>query len=127
MRRGHLQQHEMRDLLEQVESQVGALTQSVHQLQLALVDLMDENNRLMMRNHDLEDAILAYEQSKAAKESTASALLDATSPLNSKTRLQAYYEEGIHVCHPFFGARRDVGEECMFCQGILDGLAEKID
>ncbi|MBU5900646.1 DUF972 family protein, partial [Vibrio cholerae O1] len=29
------------------------------------------------------------------------------------------YREGFHVCHDFYGQRREPDEECMFCDELL--------
>ncbi|MBF0934331.1 MAG: DUF972 family protein, partial [Abiotrophia defectiva] len=32
------------------------------------------------------------------------------------------YQEGIHICHTFYGMKREPGEECIFCQNLLDSF-----
>lgn len=115
-----MQQEQLYLLLARTDQQVQQLVDTVAQLKQTVNDLMNENNRLQMHNHDLQDAILSYEQSKPKEAAT-----QAPQPtLKSKERLQTYYDEGIHVCRTYFGARRESAEACIFCQDILDSLSD---
>lgn len=117
---------DIKQLLDHSSEQLIQLNETVAQLTVALNDLMEENNRLRMRNHDVMTLV---SQNYLAKTNE----LGATAPpltvedttdnsVSGKTRLQSFYDEGIHVCHPYFGSQRYPEEECMFCQGVLDGL-----
>ena len=117
---------DIKQLLDHSSEQLIQLNETVAQLTVALNDLMEENNRLRMRNHDVMTLV---SQNYLAKTND---LGETPQPLtvedttdnsvNGKTRLQSFYDEGIHVCHPYFGSQRYPEEECMFCQGVLDGL-----
>ena len=100
-------------LMEQAERELIQLSETVAKLRRAFDTLSDENNRLRMTNAQLQALVVAPNATKPVATPTVS---------EGKSRLQTFYNEGIHICHPFFGSRRETGEECMFCQGVLDGL-----
>lgn len=117
---------DIKHLLDHSSEQLIQLNETVAQLTVALNDLMEENNRLRMRNHDVMTLVSQNYLAKTNELGEASQPLtveDTTdNSVNGKTRLQSFYDEGIHVCHPYFGSQRYPEEECMFCQGVLDGL-----
>lgn len=125
-----LEQEKIQALIMQVDRQVIQLNETVAQLQLALRDLSEENNRLRLMNHDLQEALnhskretfeTAVSQD-AVQESQTESPVTQQEAGSGKNRLQSFYDEGIHICHPYFGSSRQPGEECMFCQGLLDAL-----
>lgn len=117
---------DIKHLLDHSSEQLIQLNETVAQLTVALNDLMEENNRLRMRNHDVMTLVSQNYLAKTNELGSTSQPLtveDTTdNSVSGKTRLQSFYDEGIHVCHPYFGSQRYPEEECMFCQGVLDGL-----
>lgn len=117
---------DIKQLLDQSSEQLIQLNETVAQLTVALNDLMEENNRFRMRNQDLLALVSQNYHAKANDLETSSQQLQtdkaAEDSISGKARLQTFYDEGIHVCHPYFGSQRYPDEECMFCQGVLDGL-----
>lgn len=117
---------DIKQLLDHSSEQLIQLSETVARLSGALNELMEENNRLRMRNHELMSLVSQNYQTPAInneEQSTAEQMEAVTDDNTSgKDRLQTFYDEGIHVCHPYFGSQRYPDEECMFCQGVLDGL-----
>ncbi|MGX7349032.1 initiation control protein YabA [Dolosicoccus paucivorans] len=127
-------------LIEQITQQMDSLNESVSILQSSLKDLAEENERLKLANQSLiaifsevpanqeESSIIidpigqSTHQDELADQPTASA---AYVPVHggSHERLQAIYDEGIHVCHEMFGTKREDNEGCLMCLDIIDRLA----
>lgn len=123
-----LEPQKIQELIMQVDRQVIQLNETVAQLQLALGELGEENNRLRLMNHDLKETLnhsriepTTHDSQKKTEEVNE----ENEETSSGKDRLQGFYDEGIHICHPYFGSRRQPGEECMFCQGLLDALDQK--
>lgn len=104
-------------LIDQTETSMLQLSNQVAELQEVLADLIEDNNQLRMQNKELQDIIarLMAEEEGDVKE-------EQTSLSTGKERLQSFYDEGIHICHAYFGMNRAPDEECLFCQGILEDL-----
>ena len=117
---------DIKQLLDQSSEQLIQLNETVAQLTVALNDLMEENNRLRIRNQDLMALVSQNYQGKANEAGVSAQQIQIEDPtddeVSGKARLQTFYDEGIHICHPYFGSQRYPDEECMFCQGVLDGL-----
>lgn len=108
-------------LIHQAEGQIIQLSEEVSQIKAACSQLIAENNQLRMANHELRDWVQQGQPSKVADPE------DPGDPGSGRQRLQSFYDEGIHICHPYFGTQRLPNEACIFCQGILDGLEGKDD
>ena len=115
-------------LIRQIEEEMDQLNQSVRQLKDQVETLTQENNRLRMQQYEAIEAITLTEGPTGPADSQASSQSPgdgaSTEELKGKARLQSFYDEGIHVCHPYFGTKRDPHEACIFCQDILDSLGE---
>lgn len=121
-----MEHEEIFDLIRQAESQMLDLSNSLANLKKQVALLMEENNQLRMTNHDLHDMVVS--QSQATNQVEFNQGPSENNPKGNhsqgSSRLQTYYDEGIHVCHQYFGARRQLDEECIFCQGVLDEMAQ---
>lgn len=106
------------ELVAQTEAQLFDLNEMVGKLKSEISLLTEENNQLRMTNHDLHELLLEHTQEVENQEK------HSTESNSKKTtpHLQNYYDEGIHVCHQLFGARRDESEECIFCLAVLDKI-----
>ncbi|MDO4775104.1 MAG: initiation control protein YabA [Aerococcaceae bacterium] len=116
-----MEQYEIQQLLASAETQLIGLGDTIAQLKAACDELREENNRLRMMNHDLHDLVDALAKPEMPVEQKQAPVLESGT-LNGRERLQTFYNEGVHVCHMFFGSRREPDEECMFCQSVIDGL-----
>lgn len=118
-------------LIKQADHQMLELSNTVANLQKHVTALIEENNQLKMVNHQLHDSLLAYQQeddeiSKVSDErqievETPRVLRHHQSP--GQQRLQEYYNDGVHICHQFFGAHRPQDEACILCLGVLDEIS----
>ncbi|WP_124057800.1 initiation control protein YabA [Vaginisenegalia massiliensis] len=142
-----MEQEKIQALIAQFDQQLSQLNETVAQLSNAYSDLIEENNRLRLMNHEWHGSRLpewsnlkshqtGNEEASQFDSGQTAKMLGESSQLelgrqdestqarasSGKERLQTFYEEGIHICHPYFGSRREPGEECMFCQSLLDGL-----
>lgn len=76
----------------------------------------DELNRLIIRMQDLRLKVDALEMQNAR-------LLERLDVEEIKgegvEELAKLYEEGYHICPTYFAQTRN-GEECLFCQGLLN-------
>lgn len=106
-------------LLDQAESQLLALSDTVAHLNQAMQQLIEENNQLRIDQHRIRTSILANE---AADGNTDVPDQPAARPMSGRESLQNFYDEGIHVCHEFFGSRILPDEECLFCQEVIKRL-----
>lgn len=120
-----MEHDELQALLETAEAQLFQINETVAQLTFALKDLSEVNNRLRIRNQDLVEMLTPRSNDPAQLNSEHSSAEEQDYAPSGKDRLQTFYDEGIHVCHPYFGSRRMPAEECMFCQGVLDGLEDE--
>ncbi|EFR30657.1 initiation control protein YabA [Eremococcus coleocola] len=121
------------NLLDEAENDLIRLNDKVAQLRKAIDDLNAENNQLRMRNHALNDQLIEAKQNDLNPEQNNQELADlsvgdtqpAAPAINGKARLQSFYDEGIHICHLYFGSPRHSDESCIFCQTVLDSLEEQ--
>lgn len=120
-----MEHDELHALLDSAEQQLFQLNETVAQLTLALQDLSEVNNRLRIRNQDLMEMLTPRSSDAEQSELEHPSMEEQDYTPSGKDRLQTFYDEGIHVCHPYFGSRRMPTEECMFCQGVLDGLEDE--
>lgn len=110
------------ELLLEAEQQLVALQRTFAQLNLEIKQLEEENNRLRMNNAELKQQIIpVIEQSFNEQPAPFETLEDPKSGKGYES-LQNFYQDGIHVCHEFFGSRLEPGEECLFCVEVLKRL-----
>ncbi|MBD3949018.1 DUF972 family protein [Tuanshanicoccus lijuaniae] len=119
-----MEQQSVQRLIQTIQEQSLHYQDTVQQLTQAVLSLSEENNRLRMLNHELEDQLQQYVIEHLPE---AHPIVQEQQPSHKKTtsgkeRLQGFYDDGIHVCHELFGQRRQSDEECLFCQGIILGL-----
>ncbi len=117
------------DLLDQTESDMIRLSNTVAQLKESVENLTQENNQLRLHNHDLHSRLQAYQEAsqEAVVGGEETFRQESSLPKKGQAQLQSFYDEGIHICHLYFGSRRDPGEACIFCQRVLDGLNDGND
>lgn len=116
-----LLQEELTELIDQAETQLLQLSDTIAQLRTSLNEVIEENNRLRMQENPWQ--IDSVDQQPPSMMNATPANTDQPSQaLSARDRLQQFYEDGIHICRDLYGSRRASDEECLFCQGILDGL-----
>lgn len=109
----------MQQLFQQTTQGVVQLQKNLELLQQRMDMVVEENNRLRIKNSQLENLVdyLARDTPPNVEKSVPSTIM----PEDAKAQLKKFYDEGIHICHPFYGSKRTLGEECMFCQEVLHG------
>lgn len=113
------------ELMRQIQGQLTAFEETVAQLSQEIEALKDENNRLRMQQYQAVDH-LSFESNtiQDPKNPTQPVQEQKQQRLSGQARLQTFYNEGIHICHHYFGSQRETHEECIFCQDIIDSLGE---
>lgn len=115
-----MEQSELQLLLAHIENEKEKFNESMVELKRMVNRLNEENNRLRIQNDNL--LALVTNPSEQSEDDNGETVKDSSKLKNGKDRLHSFYQEGIHVCHPFFGSKREISEECMFCQSVLDSL-----
>lgn len=111
-----------KETLDQVETQMLQLSDTVAQLRVIIESLMEENNKLRMSNMEIRDRLL--KQIEQAEKEQADDDSSTGPQTSGRESLQGFYDEGIHVCHEFFGSRRSPDHQCLFCQEVIGRLIE---
>ena len=108
------------DIFDEAETLLLQLSDTVAQLREIIDNLVEENNKLRMSNNDLKSLLIKSQaEAREGREDEA----DGESQVSSgRDSLLGFYNEGIHVCHEFFGSRRSSNEQCLFCQEVLERL-----
>ncbi|MBG9982866.1 DUF972 family protein [Aerococcaceae bacterium DSM 111020] len=113
----------IQDLIDKAESDLLHLSDTIAELRDSMYHLMEQNNQLQLKNQELTDLILSKDIYKEIDQEETSDL--AANQPSGKDRLQSYYDEGIHICHEFFGMPTTKGEECLFCNKFLEELEKR--
>lgn len=115
----------VQDLISNMKKHQQVFQESIDQLTQVVSELNEENNRLRMVNHQLEDELRHYviEHTETVVEE-APMIEQVTQPISGHDRLRSFYEDGIHVCHELYGKRRQTAEDCLFCQDVLSRLEQ---
>lgn len=122
-----MEEVEIQTLIQQAHQQAQQLSEKVSQLQAVISQLQDENQALKMTNEELKKLLVQRSQSESTERDDRPAQMQDPQTVSGHDRLEEFYNEGIHVCHTYFGTRRMPGEECIFCQGLLEGLANQTE
>lgn len=113
-----MDKNQMLQLFDSANQQLNDLSKTMAQLKIQVDKLQEENNKLRINNSELRDKIMPVlertwqEEEKSSEAGTSKGL----------ESLQNFYDEGIHVCHEFFGSRLLPDEECLFCQEVMKRL-----
>lgn len=113
----------IQELIDKAESDLLHLSDTIADLKASMNHLMEQNNQLNLKNQELTDIILKKDYTTDAIEETDTDLVE--NKPSGKDRLQAYYDDGIHICHEFFGMPITKGEECLFCNKFLEELEKR--
>lgn len=111
---------DIQNLISEINSQQQQYHTNIIELTQIVLELKEENNRLRMLNHNLEDRLQQYaNEIRVAEEH-----VEEENHVSGKERLQGFYDDGIHICHELFGKRRQSTEDCLFCQDVLMRLTQ---
>lgn len=126
-------------LLTQMAQQAETFQATLKEVQEQVDLLRAENNRLRIQamrstvdgleNMENQTTDKFHESTLGLIEQVETQSLQAQSDetqqeLSGRKQLESFYREGIHICHPYFGNRRDIHESCIFCEDVLDSLSE---
>lgn len=112
------------EILDQAETHMLQLSDTVAQLREVIDGLVEENNKLRMSNNDLRSLLIKAQRQhqQQAPSTRPSQDEEESTTASGRESLLGFYNEGIHVCHEFFGSRRSPQEQCLFCQEVLKRL-----
>lgn len=97
--------YEYLELISQNSQQIG---DAIAQMQETIYKLVEENSHLKIENAHLRQRLDQEENHTEKKDNISS--------------LEKLYDSGIHICHNFYGAKRD--EVCLLCESLLRKLDE---
>ena len=109
------------EIFDEAETHLLQLSDTVEQLRKVIDNLIEENNKLRMSNNDLRN-LLIKSQSQLDNADSDTEDEEDSHTSSGRESLLGFYNEGIHVCHEFFGSRRSPEEQCLFCQEVLKRL-----
>lgn len=94
-----------------LEKKLKEISDEISTLRIDLMKDIDYTSNLELENRNLRNR-LDY--------------LQNSTDINSQSRisLKKLYDDGFHICHAFYGSRRN-NEECMFCDNIIYGEYEE--
>lgn len=102
------------DGLDRLESEMEHSLEELGSMKAALHELVEKNAALEIENGQLRQRIM--ELSQPAQQSETKQGLS-----KSRMNLEKIYEDGFHVCNPFYGLRREGDEPCVFCLQVIYG------
>lgn len=110
-----MDKREMYDHFDQMENDLLALQQNLHDVHDCLETLRKRNMSLEIENQNLRERLdeLTKTASDAGDEKTRLS--------KPRLNLEKLYEEGFHVCNYLYGKRRENDEECAFCLEVIYG------
>jgi len=76
--------------------------------------LVEKNNALELENKRLRERLDAIEPIELTK---AQEFSNQNQP-STLQMLEELYNDGFHVCHPFYGQRREYDAPCAWCSGF---------
>lgn len=113
------------EIFDDAETHLLQLSDTVAQLRKVIDNLIEENNKLRMSNNDLRNLLI---KSQSQLDSPTKGVYEGeenSHTSSGRESLLGFYNEGIHVCHEFFGSRRSPEEQCLFCQEVLKRLENR--
>ncbi|GGH88361.1 regulator of replication initiation timing [Pullulanibacillus pueri] len=113
---------EKKDIFSQVirlEEQIGNLYNELGDLKAQLAEVLEENQRLTIENHNLrewKDTTEVREDDNGDKSLEHKTRPDVGEGYDNLARL---YQEGFHICNVHYGSLRKEGD-CLFCLSFLN-------
>lgn len=117
-----MKHQDMQELIDKAESELLQLSDTISTLRSSMEELMEQNNQLELKYQQLTESILKRKDHANQNDAMSNKKGEGE---NAHHRLQQFYEDGIHICHDFFGMPIAKEEECLFCNKFLDELQNK--
>lgn len=101
--------------LELIERNSVTIDVTIRQMRETIQQLIDENSGLKIENSHLREKLDRLE-------STQEDLETVHAQKFGLSNLENLYESGVHICHNFYGIKRD--EICLLCESLLSHIEE---
>jgi len=108
------------DGLDNLEETLNTSIKTVSLMKKDIKKLIEKNNTLELENKRLRERLKSFEPKELEK-------LEKKSSGNKRSTLkmlEELYNDGFHVCHPFYGQRREHDAPCAWCSDFWAELTE---
>ena len=116
-----MKKRELYDSLESLEEVLSSSLTTISLIKKNIKVLIENNNALEHENDRLRERLKSFEPKDSRKKE------DSNNATNKRTTLQMLeelYNDGFHVCHPFYGQIRENDAPCAFCLEFWAELTE---
>jgi regulator of replication initiation timing len=116
---GGLDKQAILSRMTRIEDQIGELYKELGGLKLQIVQMLEENTRLVLENEALQEQLEQKQTGKTEPDSQETAG-------EGHDNLARLYHEGFHICNVHYGSMRGDGD-CLFCLSFLNKTSQEDD
>ncbi|MDR2833077.1 MAG: DNA replication initiation control protein YabA [Streptococcaceae bacterium] len=109
------------DGLDSLEEVLSNSLRTISLMKKNIKSLIEKNNTLELENTRLRERLDTFETGKENAQKAVAVEVDDSSTLQM---LEELYHDGFHVCHPFYGQRRENDEPCAWCSDFWAQINE---